>query len=124
MAQMYVERVFVCLITPLPPSLPPSPPPSLPPPQVFKPEVWHRIPGPGAVEKVQAMLLEKIKAEGLRTYLFTFSPFYDSLSLPQLCSMFEMERYVHPSLPPSLLSCLLAHSPFPPSLPPSLPPSQ
>ena len=74
---------------------PPHPPthhPSLMTHQVFKPEVWNRIPGPGAVERVKAMLEERIKREGLRTYLFAFSPFYDSLSLPQLCGMFEMER--------------------------------
>lgn len=29
--------------------------------QIFKPDAWNRIPGPGAAEKVKAMLLDKIK---------------------------------------------------------------
>ena len=55
-------------------------------------EVWQLVPGEGVVASIQAMLKEKIKLEGLRTYLFAFSAQYDSLSLSQLCGMFEMTK--------------------------------
>lgn len=52
--------------------------------------VWKLFPGQGATEKIGEMLVDKVKLEALRTYLFTFSAQYDSLSLSQLCGMFEM----------------------------------
>uniref|UniRef100_A0A7S1DCS7 PCI domain-containing protein n=1 Tax=Cyclophora tenuis TaxID=216820 RepID=A0A7S1DCS7_CYCTE len=55
-------------------------------------DVWKLVPGDNMVEKIKTMLLEKIKLEGLRTYLFAFSSQYDSLSLTQLCGMFEMTK--------------------------------
>ncbi|KAF2086688.1 hypothetical protein K490DRAFT_66470 [Saccharata proteae CBS 121410] len=46
-------------------------------------------------EKIKAMLSEQIQEEGLRTYLFTYAPFYDTLSIATLASMFELpERKV------------------------------
>ena len=55
--------------------------------------VWKLVPGPGAADDIATMLTEKIKVEGLRTYLLAFSAqAYDSLSLPQLCGMFEMTQ--------------------------------
>jgi translation initiation factor 3 subunit C len=55
-------------------------------------EVWKLIPGEDSVHHIQSMLLEKIKLEGLRTYLFSFATHYDSLSLNQLCGMFQMSK--------------------------------
>ncbi len=55
-------------------------------------EVWNLVPGEGANEGIQKMLASKIKLEGLRTYLFAFSKQYESLSLTQLCAMFEMSK--------------------------------
>lgn len=55
-------------------------------------DVWQLVPGDDAAKKIGEMLTEKIKLEGLRTYLFAFSPQYDSLSLSQLCAMFEMKK--------------------------------
>ena len=55
-------------------------------------DVWNLIPGEGVAERVKEMLREKIQIEGLRTYLFTYASSYDSLSLPQLCKMFGLDR--------------------------------
>lgn len=55
-------------------------------------DVWNLVPGEESAESIKTMLASKIKLEGLRTYLFTFSPQYESLSLSQLCAMFEMSK--------------------------------
>lgn len=39
--------------------------------------------------QIKAMLSRQIQEEGLRTYLFTYAPFYDTLSIDVLASMFE-----------------------------------
>merc|ERR1712146_317293 len=61
---------------------------------IFKIDTWNLIPGKDAVARVKAILAEKIKIEALRTYLFTYSTHYESFSLPQLCSMFDLEKVV------------------------------
>ena len=55
-------------------------------------DVWNLVPGDGSAEGIKKMLASKIKLEGLRTYLFAFSKQYESLSLSQLCAMFEMSK--------------------------------
>jgi translation initiation factor 3 subunit C len=55
-------------------------------------DVWTLIPGSDAATKIGSMLEEKIKIEGLRTFLFAFSAQYDSLSLNQLCGMFSLSK--------------------------------
>ncbi|KAF2843096.1 hypothetical protein M501DRAFT_925778 [Patellaria atrata CBS 101060] len=41
---------------------------------------------------IKTMLSEQIQEEGLRTYLFTYAPFYDTLSISTLASMFELSE--------------------------------
>ncbi|MCJ1302634.1 Translation initiation factor 3 subunit c [Hypocenomyce scalaris] len=43
-------------------------------------------------DKIKAMLAEQIQEEGLRTYLFTYAPFYDTLAVGTLSSMFELSE--------------------------------
>jgi len=43
-------------------------------------------------EKIKAMLSAQIQEEGLRTYLFTYAPFYDTLAVSTLASMFELSE--------------------------------
>ncbi|KNG49610.1 eukaryotic translation initiation factor 3 subunit c [Stemphylium lycopersici] len=46
-------------------------------------------------EKIKEMLSAQIQEEGLRTYLFTYAPFYDTLAISTLAGMFELpERKV------------------------------
>jgi translation initiation factor 3 subunit C len=54
--------------------------------------IWKLLPGQGAAQRIGEMLVGKMKLEALRTYLFTFSAQYDSLSLSQLCGMFELSK--------------------------------
>ncbi|KIX02843.1 eukaryotic translation initiation factor 3 subunit C [Rhinocladiella mackenziei CBS 650.93] len=42
-------------------------------------------------DKIKAMLAEQIQEEGLRTYLFTYAPYYDTLSITTLSGMFDLD---------------------------------
>ncbi|KAK3595722.1 hypothetical protein CHS0354_025344 [Potamilus streckersoni] len=54
-------------------------------------KVWNLFPHP---DRVRDMITSKIQEESLRTYLFTYSSVYDSLSLHTLAEMFELEKQV------------------------------
>lgn len=43
-------------------------------------------------DRVREMLTKFIKEESLRTYLFTYSNVYTSISIPSLVEMFELEK--------------------------------
>ncbi|XP_074111187.1 eukaryotic translation initiation factor 3 subunit C-like [Cotesia typhae] len=45
-------------------------------------------------DKARAMLTRLIKEDALRTYLFTYSHVYDSISMPTLADMFQLQRPV------------------------------
>lgn len=45
-------------------------------------------------DAVRAMLTKLIKEETLRTYLFTYSHVYDSISMSTLAEMFELDKAV------------------------------
>ncbi|XP_043257448.1 eukaryotic translation initiation factor 3 subunit C isoform X2 [Colletes gigas] len=45
-------------------------------------------------DKVREMLTRLIKEEALRTYLFTYSHVYDSISMPKLAEMFQLKRSI------------------------------
>ncbi|KAL4932374.1 translation initiation factor eIF3 core subunit c [Aspergillus undulatus] len=52
-------------------------------------KIWDLMPQP---DKIKEMLAAQIQEEGLRTYLFTYAPFYDSLSISTLSTMFELPQ--------------------------------
>ncbi|KAK9356725.1 eukaryotic translation initiation factor 3 subunit 8 N-terminus-domain-containing protein [Lipomyces doorenjongii] len=52
-------------------------------------KIWDLIPG---TDNIKQMLGEKIQDEGLRTYLFTYGQFYETLSIASLASMFDMSE--------------------------------
>ncbi|XP_060951127.1 eukaryotic translation initiation factor 3 subunit C [Limanda limanda] len=51
-------------------------------------KVWDLFP---ETQHVRKMLVRKIQEESLRTYLFTYSSVYDSISMQTLSEMFELE---------------------------------
>uniref|UniRef100_I3JZU4 Eukaryotic translation initiation factor 3 subunit C n=1 Tax=Oreochromis niloticus TaxID=8128 RepID=I3JZU4_ORENI len=51
-------------------------------------KVWDLFP---EIQRVREMLVRKIQEESLRTYLFTYSSVYDSISMATLSEMFELE---------------------------------
>jgi len=56
-------------------------------------------------EKIKEMLASQIQEEGLRTYLFTYAPYYDTLSVETLAGMFELsERKVQ-----AVISKMISH---------------
>lgn len=52
-------------------------------------KIWELMAQP---ETIKNMLSEQIQEEGLRTYLFTYAPFYDTLAVSTLASMFELSE--------------------------------
>ena len=65
-------------------------------------KIWDLMPEP---EKVRVMLAAQIQEEGLRTYLFTYAPFYDTLAVGTLASMFDLtERKVA-----AIISKMISH---------------
>ncbi|KAH9899051.1 eukaryotic translation initiation factor 3 subunit 8 N-terminus-domain-containing protein [Xylariomycetidae sp. FL2044] len=51
-------------------------------------KIWDLMPN---TEEIKTMLSKQVQEEGLRTYLFTYAPFYDTLAIATLSSMFELE---------------------------------
>ncbi|KAI1373048.1 eukaryotic translation initiation factor 3 subunit 8 N-terminus-domain-containing protein [Hypoxylon crocopeplum] len=51
-------------------------------------KIWELMPN---TDEIKTMLSKQIQEEGLRTYLFTYAPFYDTLAISTLSSMFELE---------------------------------
>ncbi|KAF2027401.1 eukaryotic translation initiation factor 3 subunit C [Setomelanomma holmii] len=52
-------------------------------------KIWELI---ANSEEIKEMLSAQIQEEGLRTYLFTYAPFYDTLAVSTLASMFELSE--------------------------------
>lgn len=51
-------------------------------------KIWELLPKSA---EIKSMLEEQIQEEGLRTYLFTYAPYYDTLSIDSLASMFDLK---------------------------------
>jgi translation initiation factor 3 subunit C len=51
-------------------------------------KIWELMPD---TEGIKTMLAKQIQEEGLRTYLFTYAPFYNTLAVSTLAAMFELE---------------------------------
>lgn len=52
-------------------------------------KIWDLLPKNTDIKK---MLEHQIQEEGLRTYLFTYAPFYDTLSIDKLAGMFDLSE--------------------------------
>ncbi|KAK9460441.1 eukaryotic translation initiation factor 3 subunit 8 N-terminus-domain-containing protein [Lipomyces oligophaga] len=64
-------------------------------------KIWDLMP---ETEKIKEMLGQKIQEEGLCTYLFTYAPFYETLSISNLASMFDMTERKATALVSKLIS--------------------
>ncbi|OAA61906.1 eukaryotic translation initiation factor 3 subunit [Niveomyces insectorum RCEF 264] len=53
-------------------------------------KIWDLMP---QAESIKAMLAKQIQEEGVRTFLFTYAPFYDTLAIETLSGMFELEPH-------------------------------
>lgn len=63
-------------------------------------------------DRIKTMLAEQIQEEGLRTYLFTYSSFYDTLAVSTLALMFELsDRKVA-----AVVSKMISHEELPAAL--------
>ena len=51
-------------------------------------KIWDLLPKSAEIKE---MLEVQIQEEGLRTYLFTYAPFYDTLNIDNLAKMFDLE---------------------------------
>lgn len=72
-------------------------------------KIWELIAEP---EKIKKLLTEQIQEEGLRTYLFTYSSYYDTLAVTALGSMFELpEQKVA-----AIVSKMISHEELPAAL--------
>ncbi|EEH03969.1 eukaryotic translation initiation factor 3 [Histoplasma capsulatum G186AR] len=65
-------------------------------------KIWDLMAQP---DKIKTMLGEQIQEEGLRTYLFTYAPYYDSLSISTLADMFELS----PKKIAAIVSRMISH---------------
>lgn len=65
-------------------------------------KIWELMPNS---EDIKSMLSKQIQEEGLRTYLFTYAPFYDTLALSTLGQMFELE----PAKVAAVVSKMISH---------------
>ena len=52
-------------------------------------QVWSLLPN---AEHIKTMLRRKIQEEGLRTHLFTYGSYYDSFSLEELSTVFDLPK--------------------------------
>jgi len=52
-------------------------------------QVWSLF---NNADEVRQMIMNKVQEESLRTYLFTYSSIYDSLSMEILAEMFELPK--------------------------------
>ncbi|KKF96720.1 Eukaryotic translation initiation factor 3 subunit C [Ceratocystis platani] len=50
-------------------------------------KIWDLMPN---CEEIKTMLAKQIQEEGLRTFLFTYAPYYDTLAIEILSAMFEL----------------------------------
>jgi translation initiation factor 3 subunit C len=65
-------------------------------------KVWDLLPKSAEIKQ---MLEQQVQEEGLRTYLFTYAPFYDTLSISKLAGMFDLPE----SKVTSLVSKMIHH---------------
>jgi translation initiation factor 3 subunit C len=65
-------------------------------------KIWELMPN---TESVKTLLAKQIQEEGLRTYLFTYAPFYDTLAVTTLSDMFELE----PRKVSAVISKMISH---------------
>ncbi|KAJ4342198.1 Translation initiation factor 3 subunit c [Didymella glomerata] len=52
-------------------------------------KIWELV---ANQEQIKEMLSAQIQEEGLRTYLFTYAPYYDTLAISTLADMFELSE--------------------------------